>query len=65
MPADLIYKIINKSSKDIPQELYIALLENLCIEEANQVCEDYNLKIREIERTRTEYIFTITDIYKE
>lgn len=65
MPADLIYKIINKSSRDIPQELYIALLENHCIEEANQVCEDYNLKIREIERTKTEYIFTITDIYKE
>ena len=50
---------------DIPQELYIALFENHCIEEANQVCEDYNLKIREIERTQTEYIFTITDIYKE
>lgn len=65
MTSDLIYKIINKSSKDIPQELYIALLENHYIEEANQVCEDYNLKIREIERTRTEYIFTITDIYKE
>lgn len=65
MPADLIYKIINKSSKDIPQELYIALLENHDISEANQICEDYNLKIREIERTKTEYIFTITDIYKE
>ena len=65
MTSDLIYKIINKSSRVIPQELYIALLENYCIEEANQVCEDYNLKIREIERTQTEYIFTITDIYKE
>ena len=65
MTSDLIYKIINKSSKDIPQELYIALLENHYIEEANQVCEDYNLKIREIERTQTEYIFTITDSYKE
>lgn len=65
MPENIIYKIINKSSRDIPQELYIALLENHCISEANQVCEDYNLKIREIERTKTEYIFTITDIYKE
>ena len=65
MPENLIYKIINESAKDIPQEVYIALLENHSISEANQVCDDYNLRIYEIERTRTEYRFTITDKKQE
>ena len=61
MPEELIYKIINKSTRDIPEELYIALLETHNITESNSVCEEYNLKILEIERTRTEYIFIIGD----
>ena len=61
MPENLIYKIINKSSKEIPQELYIALLENHSVVDANLICDEYNLRIYEIERTRTEYTFTITD----
>lgn len=65
MPENLNYKIINKSSKEIPQELYIALLENHSVSEANQICDDYNLRIYEIERTRTEYRFTITDKKQE
>lgn len=62
---DVKYKIINKSSKEIPPELYIALLENHNIDEANQICEEYNLRIYEIERTKTEYTFTITNTKQE
>jgi hypothetical protein len=62
---DVKYKIINKSSKEIPAELYIALLENHNIDEAIQICEDYNLRIYEIERTKTEYIFTIINTKQE
>ena len=65
MPDNIIYKIINKSSKEIPQELYIALLENHSISEANEVCDDYNLRIYEIERNTKEYTFTITDKKEE
>ena len=61
MPEELTYKIINKSSRDIPQELYIALLETHNITDSNNVCDEYNLRILEIERTRTEYIFVIGD----
>ena len=62
---DVKYKIINKSSKEIPAELYIALLENHNIDEANLICEEYNLRIYEIERTKTEYTFTITNTKQE
>lgn len=62
---DVKYKIINKSSKEIPSELYIALLENHSIDEANLICEQYNLRIYEIERNKTEYIFTITNTKQE
>ena len=62
---DVKYKIINKSSKEIPSELYIALLENHNIDEANLICEQYNLRIYEIERNKTEYIFTITNTKKK
>ncbi len=62
---DVKYKIINKSSKEIPAELYIALLENHNIDEANLICEQYNLRIYEIERNKTEYIFTITNTKQE
>lgn len=65
MPENLIYKIINKSSKEIPQELYIALLEEHNVADANLICDEYNLRIYEIERTRTEYTFTITDKKQE
>ena len=37
MPENITYKIINKSSKEIPEELYIALLENHNITEAIQI----------------------------
>ena len=62
---DVKYKIINKSSKEIPAELYIALLENHNINDAIKICEDYNLRIYEIERTKTEYIFTIINTKQE
>ena len=52
--ADIKYKIINKSSKEIPAELMVALLDNHNINEAIQICEEYNLRIYEIERTKTE-----------
>jgi hypothetical protein len=65
MPKNLIYKIINKSSKEIPQELYEALLEAHDISEANLICDEYNLRIYEIERTLEEYTFTITDKKQE
>ena len=65
MPENITYKIINKSSKEIPEELYIALLENHNIPEAIQICEEYNLRIYEIERTKTEYKFTITNTKQE
>ena len=62
---DVKYKIINKSSKEIPAELLVALLENHNIDEANLICEQYNLRIYEIERTKTEYTFTITNTKQE
>lgn len=62
---DVKYKIINKSSKEIPAELLVALLENHNIDEANLICEQYNLRIYEIERNKTEYIFTITNTKQE
>lgn len=63
--TDVKYKIINKSSKEIPAELLVALLENHNIDEANLICEQYNLRIYEIERNKTEYIFTITNTKQE
>lgn len=63
--TDVKYKIINKSSKEIPSELCIALLENHNIDEANLICEQYNLRINEIERNKIEYIFTITNTKQE
>lgn len=63
--TDVKYKIINKSSKEIPAELLVALLENHNIDEANLICEQYNLRIYEIERTKTEYTFTITNTKQE
>lgn len=63
--ADVKYKIINKSSKEIPAELMVALLDNHNINEAILICEEYNLRIYEIERTKTEYTFTITNTKQE
>ena len=63
--ADVKYKIINKSSKEIPAELMVSLLDNHNINEAIQICEEYNLRIYEIERTKTEYTFTITNTKQE
>jgi hypothetical protein len=65
MPENIIYKIINKSSKEIPEELYVALLENHDITDANLICDEYNLRIYEIERNKKEYTFTITDKKEE
>ena len=65
MPENVTYKITNKSSKEIPSELYLFLLEEHDIENANLICDQYNLRIYEIERTKGEYNFTITDKKQE
>lgn len=65
MPENVTYKITNKSSKEIPPELYLFLLEEHDIENANLICDQYNLRIYEIERTMGEYNFTITDKKQE
>lgn len=41
--------IKNKSLRALPEEV-IGAIENMTIDEANTVLEDYNLKIIEIER---------------
>lgn len=41
--------IKNKSLRVLPEEVIVAI-ENMTIDEANTVLEDYNLKIIEIER---------------
>lgn len=44
-------KIINRSSKDIPEELLDAIF-NKTLDEANDICAEWNMKIIEFERDK-------------
>lgn len=56
-------RIINKSDKGIPEELYEALIAGN-LDEANNICDEYNLKIFEIERIDDETTYTVTNRQK-